>query len=192
MQSFITQAPEAMALVKLAYPQNTNNSVTICTCSGDDEHNCGSYWSEGYRDYFTFIDLSTMQLAQAPQQSAFDRQVVGLDRVKLPKGIVIVVQHFMGTRKSVSIHIRNDDLNPKFLPLPKPELSEAEKKVLYYTRSLKNSYGGRTNIRQQESGMGMEEWKSAQTNLILKGLLNKQCSLTIDGKNIARGINFNR
>ena len=184
MQSFITQAPEAMALVKLAYPQNTNNSVTICTCSGDDEHNCGSYWSEGYRDYFTFIDLSTMQLAQAPQQSAFDRQVVGLDRVKLPKGIVIVVQHFMGTRKGVSIYIRNDDLNPKFLPLPKPELSEAEMKCLDATCSYKSSYAGIKNYRQSQSGLSVVEWESAKASLIAKGLLDKRGAVTINGRNV--------
>ena len=188
MQSFITQAPEAMALVKLAYQECSKNSVSICPGEEDKTYDCRSYWSEGYRDYFTFVDLATMKLAQAPQQSMFDRQVAGLDKVKLPKGIVIVVRHFMGTRESVSINIRNDDLNPKFLPLPNPELSEVEKKCLFYTRSLKNSYGGQKDIRRRESGMSVEEWSKTQSDLVAKGLLDRRGSLTISGRNVANNI----
>lgn len=188
MQSFITQAPEAMALVRLAYPECGSNNVTICPCDAESQHNCASYWSGGYRDYFTFVDLASMTCAQAPQQSMFDRQVEGLDKVKLPRGTIIVVQHFMGVRKSVSIYIRHDDMNPKFLPLPKPELSAAEKKVLFYTRSLKNSYGGKSDIRRRESKMSPEEWVKTQAGLMTMGLLDKRGALTINGRNAANGL----
>ena len=188
MQSFVTQASEAMALVRRAYPDCTKNCVTIYPCDENTEHNCASYWDSGYRDYFMFVELATGQQKQAPQQSMFDRKVEGLDKVKLPRGTVIVVQHFMGTGKSVSIRMRQEDLNPTFLPLPSPELSEAEKRCLYYTRSRKSSYGGIKEFRRHEAGMSVEAWDAAKASLLTKGLLDKRGALTVNGRNVANGI----
>lgn len=185
--SFDTIAQEALDLCKLAYPEFNKKSVCVCPCSPETEHNCSSYWSEGWRSYFIFVDLATKKQVEAPQQSAFDKKVEGLDRVLLPKGVVIVVHHYMGVRENYSIIIRSDDLNPTMLPAS-VELTIDEKKCLYYTRSLKNSYAGESDIRRKHSGMSVEQWKATQNILQSRGLLNKAGALTLEGKNVARNL----
>jgi hypothetical protein len=60
--------------------------------------------------------------------------------------------------------------------------------VLVATRSLKNSYAGRSNIRyheaHRETGITEERWNTAQQSCIDKKLLRKNGSITNEGQHV--------
>lgn len=67
---------------------------------------CKSYWEGGSRDYFAFVRLADMQSQDVPQQSAFDRDIQGLESVTLPEGIVCVERsYFCGKDIGITIHV---------------------------------------------------------------------------------------
>jgi hypothetical protein len=68
--------------------------------------------------------------------------------------------------------------------LPEPsEITEAQARCLILTASLKNSYGGESNIRQKRSGMTLSVWLTVKDECIAKGWLRKNGSITREGRN---------
>jgi hypothetical protein len=87
----------------------------------------------------------------------------------------------------ITFHIHPGNM-PKFLTKDKhEELTNNEKIVLYFTRSLKSSYAGISNYRFHEAhrqhNISLEDWNAAKESLIQKGLLAKNSSITVKGKN---------
>ena len=85
----------------------------------------------------------------------------------------------------ITIYLNQEDLAP-LLP-SKQEITEDEKIVLHYTKSLKSTYAGIKNYRfyeaNREKGITLERWDRAKNNLISRELLNKRGAITDEGRN---------
>ena len=182
-----TDHPDVVALARRAYPDYTGRKFRIVVA----EHpiNVKSCWDGGSCSFFKFIRLDgTSDTVEMPAQSAFDTPVEGADRVPLVPGLACV-EHtiFCGKDAGIRIHVHPENA-PRLLP-PAVELPEDERIVLKYTKSLKNTYGGRTNIRyteaHSETGITPERWESSKVSLINKKLLRGDGSITNEGRNAA-------
>jgi hypothetical protein len=173
-----------MQVALTAYPGYTGKKFQIKVLESTID--VRSYWDGGSRDYYTFVRLDTMAVMPIPQQSAFDKQVVGADSVQLIPGMVCVKHSiFCGKDMGLTIYVHPDNA-PRLLPA-KTDLSDDEKIVLTYTCHLKSSYGGISNFRfheaHREKKITLEAWEAAKASLIVKGLLDKRGAVTIDGRN---------
>ena len=140
-----TNHPEAVKIALTAYPGYTGKKFQIEVSSFPID--VRSYWEGGSRSYYTFLRLDTLAIMSIPQQSAFDKQVVGADSVNLIPGMVCVKHTiFCGKDAGITIYVHSDNA-PRLLPVNTVEITDHEKVVLLYTRSLKSSYGGINNYR---------------------------------------------
>src|ERR1700692_2461508 len=84
-------SPDAFikTLVSKAYPSYRGRKYRLTV--SDSPINCASYWDGGSRDYFVFASLATGEVSsQVPAQSAFDKQISGVQDVRLPAGFVCI------------------------------------------------------------------------------------------------------
>jgi len=152
-----------------------NSTINVC-----------SYWSGGSRDYFVFLRLDNLKTFEIPQQSVFDKKIQGADAVSLLPGVVCVEHsYFCGKDMGITIYVHPE--NAPTLITEKKEITRDEKIVLVFTRTYRNTYAGRTNIRFHEATRSMkislEQWNSAVKSLKDKKLLNAAGSITNEGKN---------
>lgn len=149
-----------------------------------------SYWSEGHKDVYTVINLTdfrTIDLGDNhPWYHANEREAE-----RLPNGGAVVNHEFCRGGRALTIYVNAESL-ARLLPMAEP-LTWAEKVVLCYTRSLKSSYGGVTNLRfveaARECRITSERWEEAKTALKTRKLLNKAGALTTKGRNAAADLN---
>jgi hypothetical protein len=177
--------PEAVKVALTAYPDYTGKKFQIEVSSSPI--NVRSYWEGGSRSYYTFLRLDTLAVMPIPQQSAFDKQLAGADSVSLIPGMVCVKHTiFCGKDMGITIYVHSENA-PRLLPVNTVEITDHEKTVLFYTRSLKSSYGGISNYRfytaHKEKGITLEAWEETKASLIAKGMLDKRGALTMDGRN---------
>lgn len=180
-----TNHPEAVKIALTAYPSYTGKKfqIEVSTFPIDVR----SYWEGGSRDYYTFLRLDTLAVMPIPQQSAFDKQVVGADNALLVPGMVCVKHSiFCGKDMGITIYVHPENA-PRLLPVNTVEITDYEKIVLIYIRNVKSSYGGISNFRfytaNREKGITLEQWEAAKQSLITKGMLDKRGALTMEGKN---------
>lgn len=104
---------------------------------------------------------------------------------KLPEH-VLLVEHciFQGHDMGITIYANESDLAP-MLPAPGPELTEAERIVLTFTKSYKPQF--RLSEAKRVHNITGAAWQTAKTDLIEKGLLNKVGAITADGRNAIQG-----
>lgn len=144
--------------------------------------NAGQWDGAGNRDDFFAVDLNTGEVSEmvrfswsAPIQSA---------KVQVPEGFAVLEFSRYGVNKAVRIYVNKANLAP-LLAAPSHELSPAESIALYVTRSYvsaaRREYAGRY-------GLTLAQFDAAKESLRVKGLMNKQGALTIDGKNAAAKI----
>lgn len=167
-----------------AFPDYKGRKFTIKIENGTID--VRSYWSGGSRDYFVFLRLDNLKTFEIPQQSVFDKKIQGADAVSLLPGVVCVEHsYFCGKDMGITIYVHPD--NAPTLITEKKEITRDEKIVLVFTRTYKNTYGGRTNIRFYEANRNMrislDQWNSAVQSLKDKKLLNAAGSITNDGRN---------
>jgi len=182
-----TAVQSAIQLMRTAYPGYRGRKFKVSTIEGSV--NLQSSWQGGSRNYYILIDLATSQTSPVmPAQSQFDTPVKGLDAVTLPPNAG-VVEHsiFCGKDMGLTLVIGPNNAT-QFLPTVET-LPEDHQTVLNYTRSLKNTYGGQTNIRyteaHRETGITQERWTAAQQSLMASQHLRKNGSITAKGKNAA-------
>ena len=177
-----TAAQPAIRLMKQAYPSYAGRQFKLRLT--DRSINVCSYWEGGSRSYYTFVNLDTGAISpEVPQQSAFDERVPGAQAVALPPGVGCVEHsYFMGKDYGLTLIVGPENAT-KFLPDTGPALTDDEVTCLRLTSSLKNTYAGRTNIRQAESGMTMPAWVAVQTGLMARTLLRTNGSITPAGRN---------
>ena len=149
--------------------------------------NMASYWSGGSRDYWSVVKLDEMKVVEVPQQSAFDRPIDGIERVKLPAGFV-AVKHtiFCGKDLGLTFYVPAES-SPMFITAPVEDVTEDQKIVLAYTCSRKSSYAGISDYRfheAQSKGITRESWNTAKSECIARGWLNKAGAITNDGRNV--------
>ncbi len=187
MNTIHTDCPEVRALVARAFPDYKGRRFTVEVFQGPMALH--SYWSGGSRDYFAFVSMAGLGRLGVPENGTPWNPPLG-DLVELPPNVALI-RRTMGSYESVTIYVRPENLNSFSLPAP-AELSRDERIVLIATRSLKNTYGGRTNIRFTEAneytGITEAAWKEAQKACQAKGYLNHAFAITDKGRNAVPGL----
>jgi hypothetical protein len=171
-------------VIRAAFPDYNGNKCRVEFT--ESSVNMSSYWDGGTRSYFAIVRLSDCQVMSIPQQSAYDKQLRGVDSFDIPAGFV-VVEHiiFCGKDMGLKIHARADGSN--LLPEATTGLTELETRVLIATASRKSSYAGISDYRYSELkrkyGYTLQEVNSARESLINKGMLTGNKSITVKGRN---------
>ncbi len=178
------QNPLIDAVCKAAYPDYHGKKIAIVYT--DNSLNMASYWSGGSRDYWTLVRLDTMQTVGIPQQSAFDKQLGGVESFVLPPGIVAVKHcYFCGHDMGLTVYARTDGV--KLLPSgDTTPLTSDERAVLSATRGMKSSYASVSDYRKLhlcENGLTSARVDIARATLREKKLLNAANAITVAGKN---------
>lgn len=170
-------------IISVCFPNYTGHKVKYCDIIPES---FDSYWSGGSKDTFAFYHLDTKKLYIMPSNHPiFDKSP---NTIKCLPPRVIIVQHsiFCGRDAGITIYSNAADITP-FLPAPQIELTREQKIVLIATRSLKSSYNGIANYRfseaKRETGITLEQYNNAKTQLIADGYLNKAGAITPKGKN---------
>jgi hypothetical protein len=173
--------PLVREIVTAAFPAYKGRKIKIRTC---ETLNVASYWSEGSRSYFAFVRLSGAHcLGIVPDQSAYDPQIPGSERVVLSPEVACVEHEiFAGKDRGITIHVHPSALNPSLLAAP-TALDDDERKVLIATRSYKPSYNGDPEYRRHQTRLSREAWDAAKARLQARGLLNKAGAITVAGRN---------
>ena len=171
------------ALVQATYPSYRGRKFTFQT--GEEVSLTGGYWDGGTRSEYVAVDLSTLRTSAAGD--LYHASAKGAPTVSLEPGIAIVEHSiFCGQDMGLTFHIHPND-SPQLIP-PVDTVTDHEKIVLEFTGSLKNTYGGRTNIRFTEAAhryeISQEEWTAAQESLKTSKHLNKAGSITVTGRNV--------
>jgi len=177
-------AQPAIRLMVRAFPAYTGHMFKIDTRESVDIRSC---WDGGSREYFKFVRLDSGEVSPAiPSQSGFDRPMAGADAVTLPEGTALVT-HTIFCGKDMGLTLTISPANaPALLPV-QTALTDIEAYVLIATASLKNTYGGETDIRFRRVaarfGTTRAEWETAVQRLISARLLLKSGAITPDGRN---------
>lgn len=102
---------EIKAIAKVAFPEYKGRKIRVDVKIPTD---LSSYWSEGSRDYFTFVELDTLKIFQVhSNHPAFEsNQPSQLNPSKLPANVV-VVRHsiFCGHDCGITIHCKPEHLS---------------------------------------------------------------------------------
>ena len=164
-------------LFRAAFPGYSGRKFAVQPLTDNHFHFSGAYWSGGSKSTYRVIHLETRQTVTLPELNTPSNFGGPVDpQADLPPNTAVVEHNiFCGKDHGLVLHVPQSNAS-RFLPA-KLELSKEEQIVLGYTRSLKNSYGGRSNIRFAEA--------SQDTGI---KLLKKNGSITPDGRNAA--INF--
>lgn len=139
-----------------------------------------AYWSGGTKSDYVAVNLATGERFAADRVIENPLRCSQTPEVEIPVGCVIVRHsRFCGKDMGLVIYVRPENVAGM---LPEPaDLSEDEKRVLYYTRAYKSSYNGIT--RQQQSGMPIDRWNAAKEKLIAGKYLNQRGAITPKGRN---------
>lgn len=110
MASIKTDNVEVKRIAKLAFPEYRGRKFRfqVQTYSID----LRSYWDGGTRSYFKFVCLADGRVSiEVPVQSAFDKQIKGLDACTVPEGFVCV-EHviFCGKDLGLRLHVHPNNV----------------------------------------------------------------------------------
>jgi hypothetical protein len=183
----LERTPEVDKLSRAAFPAYKGRTFKLDNSGAPVS--VTSYWDGGSRNYYTMVDLATMRTKPVPQNGTpFDGGPIAPKGVTVPPGYVIAEHSiFCGKDHGVTFYV-NPDTAIAFLPAQE-ELTATEKIVLTYTASLKNTYGGMTNIRfrraHEEHGTTQADWTNASDALKSRKLLTKAGAITTAGRNAA-------
>lgn len=182
---YITPDTLVKQVAKIAHPGYNGRKFKVEIANGP--LNMASYWDGGSRDYWAVVKLDEMKVVEVPQQSAWDRPIDGIDRVKLPAGFVAVKHsRFCGHDMGLTFYVPAES-SPMFITAPVEDVTEDQKIVLAYTRSRKSSYAGISDYRFHEAtkkGITRDRWNAAKSECIARGWLNKAGAITNDGRNV--------
>jgi hypothetical protein len=206
---------EALRVMRAAYPgyRGRKFSVRVQALSNMDLR---SYWDGGSRTDYTLIDLDSRRTVALPTQSPFDAPVRSVEQfvirhlgvfddgtyecdlwhstieaAKLPLNVG-VVEHVIFQGRDQGLTLVIDPAKAAGL-LPSPDtVTDDQQIVLHYTGSLKNTYGGETNLRfkeaHRETGIPETVWETAKASLIQSKHLRSNGSITPKGRNARRPI----
>jgi hypothetical protein len=152
-----------------------------------------TYWDGGSRTecvFLSMVDLKRLEIAGNHPFFERNNPAQAGATVELTDGVAMVTHSIsQGRDMGLTLYVNPANINPELLPAP-VELSADETTVLVYTRSLKSSYGGVSDYRRVSSGLSTERWETAKAQLIDRGLLKKNGSITAEGKNAVSGKNI--
>jgi hypothetical protein len=177
-------AQPAIRLMKKAFPSYSGRKFEIRIAETVDVR---SYWDGGSRDTFVFVQLGTGAVSGVvPPQSAFDERLAGAQSVPLADGVGCVEHSTScGKDRGLCLIIAPEN-GPRFLPVT-IELTDTEALVLIASATLKNSYGGETDIRfsrvHNAYDTSRPSWDAAMIALKDRKLLNATGAITPSGRN---------
>jgi hypothetical protein len=174
-----------LSIIRASFPSYKGKKIKV---SMNPPTRLNSYWDGGSKNSFVFVNLDSLKSLDVHSNHPFFEQERPRD---LPNGLpprIVLVEHsiFCGKDMGITIYARAEDITAS---LPAPiELTEKEKAVLYYSRAIKNTYGGEKNIRFKkalENGFveSWEDWISLLESLRDRGFLRKNYSITPEGMN---------
>lgn len=177
------------------YPEYKGNKFSVRI---QETYRFHDYWDGGSREYATLaVQDENGVLRSVSNPTAHHNPITQSEahqETTIPKnGMIIEHCIFCGKDMGINFILSPDSV---FLPLMLPESTEtvpiAERIVLYSVCSLKNSYGGETNIREsravQETKITRDEYREAFKSCQVKGYLNKAGAVTVSGRNIVSGL----
>lgn len=144
-----------------------------------------NYWDGGSRNYCKLLNLTNGEVLDPNNSTTNPFMRLANESFEIPHNFVVVEhQIFCGRDLGIVIHATPQNIT-KFLPSQDETvtLTDNELRCLQATKQYKASYGGVT--RRQQINMNVENWETAKSGLIEKGLLSKNGALTIKGKNYA-------
>lgn len=174
--------PEIKAMAQNAFPDYAGRKFKL---NNYGSVNLASYWSGGSRDYFVVLSLDNGRALPVPQNGTmFDGP--NFERFDIPPGYLVVEHSIFNGRDSGITFYVNPETSLGFLPEP-INLTDAERIVLQYTASHRNTYAGESNVRYREAhrdtGIIEYDWEYAKSACVLKGLLTKGNAITNKGRN---------
>jgi len=114
MNPIKTNAEEVKRVVKAAFPSYNGRKISIST---NIPSRLDSYWDGGSRDYYAFVQLSTLKAVELPTNHPFFEKDKPRDLSALPLGMAIVRHSiFCGKDVGCAVFVNPQDLNPKYLP----------------------------------------------------------------------------
>lgn len=177
--------PVVQPILHATFPSYAGTNIQILPASAAPKE-LRSYWNGGSKDSFAFYRLDTGESIAVHSNHPYFEPDQPSTLAELPSNVVLV-QHTIFCGKDLGLALYGN-LAP-MLPVPTETVSHDQKIVLVATRSLKNSYGGRTGIRKEEAvaetGISAERYDMAYRECIAAGFLNSTGAITVKGKNIA-------
>ena len=176
--------PDKMVLkiMRAAFPNFSGQQVEIVPHAGTI--NLASYWSGGSLERYAFVRLDNLRAQLVPEQSEFLPQIPGLSEFKMVPGVVVVNHNtFQGKHITPRIYVHPDNMNQLALPAPTVELDMIQALALLATRMRISS--ARYEAFREWTNATKAQYEAVRKQLQEKGLLAKNNSLTIDGRNIA-------
>lgn len=175
--------------MRAAFPSYRGRKFTVTEIpnpSGFELYGC--YWSGGSKSTYAGVRLVSGKVGWFgginPLREREPKTDVPLD--------CAIVEHsiFCGKDAGLTLHLRPENM-AKLLPAGDGnELTDDEKIVLIATRSYKNTYAGRTNVRfieaQRETGVSQQAYEDAKSLLFMRGYLKrhgKSYKITNEGRN---------
>ena len=197
-------APEIDAIIAAAAPGYRKKTATLAPFSGTMTVN--SYWDSGSKSSYALVDLATRRARPLGGSSHpfFDVRARGhanqttpdgtlttdaagtITLHRIPDGYALVqTGYWRGRPTRANVYVNAANLTP-LLPAADPAITETMTHVLGYTDALKNSYGGRTDLRFEAAArdldMTRDEWTAAQARLVTLKYLRTNGAITPAGQ----------
>lgn len=185
MRLFI-DSPEVRAIVRAAFPSYNGNKFIVTEFSGPMR--LDSNWEGGSIDYWVILNLETLRGVQIQENGTPFSNGGKIERIsELPLNCA-VVQHciFCGKDMGIRIHVGPDNLK-KMLPAP-VEMTRDQKIVLVATAGLKSF--ARFDEAHSYTGISRQNYDQAKAELITRGLLKSNGSITDAGRNAVEGVSL--
>jgi hypothetical protein len=174
-------------IIRHTFPRFKGRKVRVIINDPNRRFSVNSNWDSGYRTLYMGINLNTFQTVQIGDPMMHPARREAWQEVTIPYNTALVAYGQNGSSPdTLEINIRNDNA-ANLLPAPDDSVTDDMKTVLKYTRSLKNTYAGETNLRfreaKRETGITAERWEEAKLACIKKGYLTAAGSITANGRN---------
>lgn len=179
MSRHYTDAPEAVALVRCAFPDYKHSAGRLTIRPFTHPVTPTSCWNGGSRDYWAFVALDASKATPPIPENGngFTPDCKPVEH--LPQGFALV-RVTIGSFTAAELYVPPENLTP-LLPL-NVSLSLRQLAVLVATRSLISSarreYCARVGIKA-------DEFTHLQAELRSQGMLNKAGAITTSGRNVS-------
>jgi hypothetical protein len=109
MDRIKTTDKSVMRLIKAAVPDYRGRRVSVSTYI---PKRLDSYWDEGSRDYWYFVDMTTLRSVEVQSNHPYFEKDRPRDLESLPSGIALVCHSYRGNFKYMTVHVNACDLAP--------------------------------------------------------------------------------
>lgn len=186
MQTTYTDAPEAIALVKAAFPDYHHSSSRLTIEPFKGPITPDSYWSGGTRRYWAFVRIADLKPSSPLAESGSGFVADAKPIEALPEGFALVCYQ-IGSYRCARLFVPESNLTP-LLP-PSIDLTPDEEIVLACTAGLK-SFARREHAAKLWGSWTVKpehaaRWEATVASLKVKGLVQTSGAVTTAGRNRA-------